>query len=65
MAESACFAICSLPAVTIAITWAPRARTSCMFDASFSSTGESVATLTTGVASLSSAIGPCFISPAA
>ena len=31
----------------------------------FSKTGESVATVTTGVCSLSSAIGPCFISPAA
>ena len=36
-----------------------------MFETTFSSTGESVATQTTGVSSSSSAIGPCFISPAA
>ena len=47
------------------MTSAPRARTSCMFDTTFSTTGESVATTTTGVPSSSSAIGPCFISPAA
>ena len=55
----------SSPRVAIAITWAPRARTSWMFETTFSSTGESVATQTTGVESSSSAIGPCFISPAA
>ena len=55
----------SLPSVATATTWAPRARTSAMFDITLSSTGESVATQTTGVASSSSAIGPCFISPAA
>ena len=48
-----------------AITLAPRARTSWMFEITFSSTGDSVATTTTGVLSSSSAIGPCFISPAA
>ena len=36
-----------------------------MFESTFSSTGDSVATHTTGVRSSSSAIGPCFISPAA
>jgi hypothetical protein len=36
-----------------------------MLETIFSSTGESVATTTTGVRSSSSAIGPCFISPAA
>jgi hypothetical protein len=36
-----------------------------MFETTFSSTGDSVATTTTGVFSLNSAIGPCFISPAA
>ena len=36
-----------------------------MFETTLSSTGESVATTTTGVPSSSSAIGPCFISPAA
>ncbi len=54
-----------VPSVTTAITWAPRARTSAMFEATLSSTGESVATQTTGVCSSSRAIGPCFISPAA
>ncbi len=48
-----------------AITWAPRTRTSAMFESTLSSTGASVATQTTGVCSSSSAIGPCFISPAA
>ena len=47
------------------MTCAPRAATSCMFDTTFSRTGDSVATTTTGVPSSSSAIGPCFISPAA
>ena len=55
----------SLPSVVIAMTWAPRVCTSCMFETIFSITGESVATQTTGVASSSSAMGPCFISPAA
>ena len=36
-----------------------------MLEMTFSSTGDSVATTTTGVFSSSSAIGPCFISPAA
>ena len=36
-----------------------------MLEMTLSSTGESVATTTTGVSSSSSAIGPCFISPAA
>src|ERR671919_579268 len=53
-----------VPSVVTAITWAPRARTSAMFEATFSSTGESVATQTTGVCSSSRAIGPCFLSPA-
>ena len=57
--------ILSLPSVATAITCAPRARTSCMFDTTLSSTGESVATVTTGVSWSSRAIGPCFISPAA
>ena len=48
-----------------AITSAPRARTSATLESTFSSTGLSVATQTTGVDSSSSAIGPCFISPAA
>ena len=47
------------------MTCAPRAATSCMLETILSSTGESVATQTTGVRSSSSAIGPCFISPAA
>ena len=47
------------------MTVAPRARTSWMLEITLSSTGPSVATATTGVVSLSSAIGPCFISPAA
>ena len=53
------------PSVVTAITCAPRACTSAMFETTLSSTGESVATQTTGVRSSSSAIGPCFISPAA
>ena len=63
--DSACSPIPALPSVAMAMTCAPRARTSCMFETTFSSTGESVATVTTGVDSSSSAIGPCFISPAA
>ena len=55
----------SEPAVAIAIVWAPRARTSSTLERTFSSTGLSVATQTTGVDSSSRAIGPCFISPAA
>ena len=46
---SACSPTSSLPSVATAITWAPRARTSCMFERIFSSTGQSVATQTTGV----------------
>ena len=57
--------IASLPSVATAITCAPRARTSWMFDITFSYTWLSVAITTTGVESSSSAIGPCFISPAA
>ena len=49
----------------MAITSAPRARTSSMLESIFSTIGLSVATATTGVDSSSSAIGPCFISPAA
>ena len=63
--DSACSPMAWLPSVAMATTWAPRARTSCMLETTFSSTGESVATVTTGVDSSSSAIGPCFISPAA
>jgi hypothetical protein len=55
----------SVPSLATAITCAPRTRTSCMLEITFSSTGESVATTTTGVSWSSSAIGPCFISPAA
>ena len=55
----------SLPSVATAITSAPRARTSWMLLTSFSYTGLSSATTTTGDLSSSSAIGPCFISPAA
>ena len=51
--------------MAIAITWAPRARTSAAFESTLSRIGMSVATHTTGVDSSSSAIGPCFISPAA
>ena len=65
MTSSAWAPISVLPSVATAITWAPRTRTSCMFDTTLSSTGESVATTTTGVPSCRSAIGPCFISPAA
>ena len=65
MTSSAWAAISSLPSVATAITCAPRARTSWMLETTLSSTGESVATTTTGVAWSSSAIGPCFISPAA
>src|SRR6267378_3977675 len=54
----------SLPAVAIAITCAPRARVSWMFEMILSYTWMLVATTTTGVPSSSSAIGPCFISPA-
>ena len=65
MTSSAYSEMRALPSLAMAITRAPRARTSCMLEATFSSTGESVATLTTGVDSSSRAIGPCFISPAA
>ena len=47
-----------------AITCAPRARTSATFESTLSRIGIRVATHTTGVFSSSSAIGPCFISPA-
>ena len=63
--SSAAFATSRLPSVAIAITCAPRTRTSAMFESTLSSTGASVAMQTTGVRSSSSAIGPCFISPAA
>ena len=53
------------PSVAIAITCAPRARTSAAFESTLSRIGMSVATHTTGVDWSSSAIGPCFISPAA
>ena len=62
---SAISATSSAPSVAIAITSAPRARTSATFESTLSSTGLSVATQTTGVDSSSRAIGPCFISPAA
>ena len=65
MTSSACSRRSSLPSVAIAMTCAPRARTSCMLETILSRIGESVATQTTGVDSSSSAIGPCFISPAA
>ena len=55
----------TFPSVATAMTWAPRARTSCMFETTLSRIGESVAATMTGVDSSSSAIGPCFISPAA
>ena len=51
--------------MAIAITSAPRALTSAMFESTLSRMGLFVATQTTGVDSSSSAIGPCFISPAA
>ena len=65
MTSSACSPISMLPSLAIAMTWAPRARTSWTLDTTLSRIGESVATQTTGVDSSSSAIGPCFISPAA
>ncbi len=43
----------------------PRARTSCMFDFSFSSNASLGAMVTTGIWSVTSANGPCFSSPAA
>ena len=55
----------SLPSVATAITSAPRARTSSMLLTSFGKTGLSSATTTTGDSLSSSAMGPCFISPAA
>ena len=54
-----------LVTIAIAIVSAPRARTSSTLESTLSRTGLSVATQTTGVDSSSSAIGPCFISPAA
>ena len=65
IASSATSAARSSPAVAIAIVRAPRARTSSTLERTFSRTGLSVATQITGVDSSSSAIGPCFISPAA
>ena len=62
---SAAAATWSEPSVATAITSAPRALTSAMLESIFSSIGLSVATHTTGVELSSSAIGPCFISPAA
>jgi len=49
----------------IRITRPPRAATSCMFEAVFSKSSSVGATTITGTASSMSAIGPCFISPAA
>jgi hypothetical protein len=65
MVWSAASATSVLPSVATAITSAPRARTSSMLESTFSTTGLSVATQTTGVDWSSRAIGPCFISPAA
>jgi hypothetical protein len=45
-------------------SWPPRARTSCMFDFSFSSSASFGAMVTTGISSVTSASGPCFSSPA-
>ena len=63
--SSACGSIARLPSEATAMTCAPRTRTSCTLEMTLSRTGESVATTTTGVSWSSSAIGPCFISPAA
>ncbi len=54
-----------LPSVATAITRAPRAFTSWMFDTSLSYVLPSVPTTTTGEPSSKRAMGPCFISPAA
>jgi hypothetical protein len=43
----------------------PRAATSCMLETVFSNTPSRGAMTTTSIASSTSAIGPCFISPAA
>jgi hypothetical protein len=48
-----------------AITRPPRAAASCRFDAVFSNSGPEGHSAITGTAASISAIGPCFISPAA
>ena len=62
--SSASCRMASFPFVATATTGAPWARVSWMFETSFSCTWLSVATQMTGVDSSSSAMGPCFISPA-
>ena len=52
------------PSVATAITSAPRARTSWMFESIFGYTWHCVATATTGTPSSTRAIGPCLSSPA-
>ena len=47
------------------ITWPPRAAASCRFDAVFSNSGPDGTMAITGTSLSISAIGPCFISPAA
>ena len=47
------------------ITLPPRAITSCTFDSVLSNSASDGASTITGTASSISAIGPCFISPAA
>ncbi len=49
----------------ISTTLPPRACTSCMFDTVFSNNGPDGASTMIGTESSISAIGPCFISPAA
>ena len=65
MTSSETAAACGEPSVATEITGAFRARTSSTLEMIFSNTGQSVATQTTGVVWSRSAIGPCFISPAA
>ena len=61
---SAIAPICVSPSVAIAITSAPRARTSWMLESIFGYTWHSVAIATTGTPSSTSAMGPCFSSAA-
>jgi hypothetical protein len=55
----------SSPSVATAMTLAPRARTSCTLETTFSYVCPCSATTTTGTSGVISAMGPCFISPAA
>ena len=65
MTSSAASVIRWLPSVAMAMTRAPRARTSCRLEIVRSGSMASVTTATTGVPASISAIDPCLSSPAA